>query len=159
MQECLLPRKKSEPFLVQSCGKSRTKKTSKIYRSQSSNSQLQSRNINRLCSKFSSVSKIKTKNQGKRKLANNLAYHLFLILLKQGFKIFVEFSNCLFSDENIAFSEMESEFRFLHALWAGKKDSHKYFKVLRILRKRDDFWESIFKPLYTSIGESDALLR
>jgi hypothetical protein len=54
---------------------------------------------------------------------------------------------------------MESSFRFLHALWAGKKDSHKYFKVLRILRKREDFWESIFKPLYTNINESDALLR
>ncbi|CBY31115.1 unnamed protein product [Oikopleura dioica] len=63
------------------------------------------------------------------------------------------------SDENISCSEMESSFRFLHALWAGKKDSHKYFKVLRILRKREDFWESIFKPLYTNINESDALLR
>ena len=92
-------------------------------------------------------------------MENSRVFRLFLILLKQGTIKRLLGYKFYSSDENISCSEMESSFRFLHALWAGKKDSHKYFKVLRILRKREDFWESIFKPLYTNINESDALLR
>ena len=59
--------------------------------------------------------------------------------------------------ENINLSKMESAFRFFHALWAGKRDSHKYFKVLRILRAKDNFWESIFMPFYMEADEETIL--
>ena len=60
-------------------------------------------------------------------------------------------------EDQLNLSKMESAFRFFHALWAGKRDSHKYFKVLRILRAKEHFWESIFLPFYMDADEESIL--
>lgn len=60
-------------------------------------------------------------------------------------------------EENLNLSRLESSFRFFHALWAGKRDSHKYFKVLRILRAKESFWENIFLPFYMDAEDEDIL--
>ena len=63
------------------------------------------------------------------------------------------------SDE-LNLTMLESSFRFLHALWAGRRDSHKYFKVLRILRARPEFWNAVFLPFYLDmeVDEHKAIL-
>ena len=63
-------------------------------------------------------------------------------------------------EKEVNVTKLESGFRFLHALWSGRKDSHKYFKVLRILRSRTQFWSSVFYPLYLKFEphESEGIL-
>ena len=75
---------------------------------------------------------------GEKKIGPNSCLPVILDLLKT-------------SKDGINLTKLESGFRFLHALWAGRKDSHKYFKVLRILRARENFWSSVFIPFYLDV--------
>ena len=64
------------------------------------------------------------------------------------------------SSSELNLTMLESSFRFLHALWAGRRDSHKYFKVLRILRAKPEFWNAVFLPFYLDmeVDEHKAIL-